>query len=578
MIIENANLSSLAPSSVTVENASTPLADGSVVSDGFSGALVAQIELLGNIKAGDSLPSQAQIQDTASLSSVAVLPDAKADTQDFAALLGNGLPLSYKTKDDVDHEAALAAVTDTLKYISTGATAVEKTAVVEQNVKNVMAMIVPAEQDVANVVSAPVPVRQNMTNTVVVAVPAPVPQSPTNSDTVTVSVQKNIANSSTSSASNEQNVENLIVVAAPAKQSMASVVSAEQNKKSVNIATAQIKQDTVEAVVLGADQSTKDIVMDDMAQSDSEQANDGGGKMRNEEDAQPATVKSNSESEGVGATITLPPVIQAEQVAAVNNLTPAAVVSDGATKTDGILPSFAKPLAGDGGSNQSTKILGESLQGGTLFSRMSAQDKQEFNLNYFQNSGQTEKAGQVDRQAFGLDGEKALPRVGADMLQPTRVSDNKTDVPAMTKPLSHPEWNKDLGERIVWMTNKAIPSAEIRLNPQHLGPISVRVDVTDDQATVAFTAQHAAVRETLEASIPKLREMMGTQQLNLADVSISQGSASDHGRSQSQNFAQTADGQGQGREAVVADGIDDVEQEIVNGRAVVSKGVLSIYA
>jgi flagellar hook-length control protein FliK len=270
--------------------------------------------------------------------------------------------------------------------------------------------------------------------------------------------------------------------------------------------------------------------------------------------------------------------MQTEQVTTVNNLTPTTVASDGATKTDGMLPSFAKPLTGDSGSNQPTKIFGESLQGGAVFNQVSAQDKQGFNLNYFQNSVQTEKAGQVDQQALSLDGEKALPRVGADMIQPNRMSDNKADVPAMTKPLSHPEWNKDLGERIVWMTNKAIPSAEIRLNPQHLGPISVRVDVTDDQASVVFTAQHAAVRETLEASIPKLREMMGTQQLNLADVSISQGSASEHGRSQSQNFAQTADGRGQGREAVVADGVDDVEQEIASGRAVVSKGVLSIYA
>jgi Flagellar hook-length control protein FliK. len=99
----------------------------------------------------------------------------------------------------------------------------------------------------------------------------------------------------------------------------------------------------------------------------------------------------------------------------------------------------------------------------------------------------------------------------------------------MTKPLSHPEWNKDLGERIVWMNSRAIPSAEIRMNPPHLGPISVRVDVSDDQATVVFTAQHAAVRETLEASIPKLREMMSAQHLNLAEVNISQGSASDQG-------------------------------------------------
>ena len=148
----------------------------------------------------------------------------------------------------------------------------------------------------------------------------------------------------------------------------------------------------------------------------------------------------------------------------------------------------------------------------------------------------------------------------------------------MTKPLSHPEWSKDLGERIVWMNSRAIPSAEIRLNPPHLGPISVRVDVSDDQATVVFTAQHAAVREMLEASIPKLREMMGAQQLNLVEANVFQGPAPDQGRSQSQNFAQTADGRRQVPMAVVADGVDEVEQEIASGQAVVSNGLLSIYA
>jgi Flagellar hook-length control protein len=172
-----------------------------------------------------------------------------------------------------------------------------------------------------------------------------------------------------------------------------------------------------------------------------------------------------------------------------------------------------------------------------------------------------------------------LPRVGADTTPLNRaIIDNKTDIPAITKPLSHPEWSKDLGERIVWMSSRAIPAAEIRLNPEHLGPISVRVNVADEQATVVFTAQHASTREALEASIPKLREMMGNQQLNLVDVNISPGAASDQGRSQAQNFSQSADGRWQSAAATAVNGSDEVEQEIESGQAVVSKGLLSIYA
>ena len=122
------------------------------------------------------------------------------------------------------------------------------------------------------------------------------------------------------------------------------------------------------------------------------------------------------------------------------------------------------------------------------------------------------------------------------------VQDTKIDVPAMTKPLSHPEWNQDLGDRIVWMNNRGISSAEIRMNPQNMGPITVRIDVNQDQATIAFTAQNNEVRTALEASIPKLREMLNTQQLTLADVKVTQQSSTnaDSGRSQ-QQATQTAD-------------------------------------
>ena len=59
------------------------------------------------------------------------------------------------------------------------------------------------------------------------------------------------------------------------------------------------------------------------------------------------------------------------------------------------------------------------LQSETVF-RQPVQDKQGFNLNYFQNSGQTEKTGRVEQQVLSLEGEKALPRVGAEITQPNK--------------------------------------------------------------------------------------------------------------------------------------------------------------
>jgi flagellar hook-length control protein FliK len=465
MNIENTSLSSSAPSNVSVEGVSPPLAEGGVSSEGFSSALVAQIELLSNMKTEG--PPTLQTSDVAVLESVGDvvgLPADNVDTQDFAVLLGNDLPPSYKTKDDIEREAALVAIADTLKYIAVGTTAGEKAAVAEQNMSDVIAMAVPAEKNL------------------------------------------------------------------------------------------------------------KDVVTNASVQTGLKPAIDKSDKKQVKGEADIAGVEDDRGNEGAAAVIFLPVVVPVEQGKSANNLTPEDVIKEDE------LPSFIKPLMEDAKRTQSAKAPDDTLRSEAVFGQ-ATQEKEGLNIKYVENVGQAEKTGQGEFQVLSLEGEKALPRVGSDIMPLNRaVVDNKTDVPAITKPLSHPEWNKDLGERIVWMGSRAIPSAEIRLNPQYLGPISVRVDVADNQATVVFTAQHAATREALEASIPKLREMMGAQQVDLVEVNISQGTASDQGRQQSQKSAQAADDRGQGEAGAASDGVDDIELEIENGRAVVSKGLLSIYA
>ena len=175
--------------------------------------------------------------------------------------------------------------------------------------------------------------------------------------------------------------------------------------------------------------------------------------------------------------------------------------------------------------------------------------------------------------------DAALPRsTPVDLAKLERLAVNKDDVPAITKPLTHPDWGKEIGDRIVWMNNKTIPAAEIKLNPQHLGPITVRIDVNQDQASVSFSAQHGVVRDALEASIPKLREMLNGQNLNLADVNVAQHSSSNQSQSQAQNFFQAAKQQDQNGLSTGGDEPGLVTEELENRSALVSKGLLSMYA
>ncbi|CAA9891803.1 putative Flagellar hook-length control protein FliK [Candidatus Methylobacter favarea] len=241
--------------------------------------------------------------------------------------------------------------------------------------------------------------------------------------------------------------------------------------------------------------------------------------------------------------------------------------------------SFLKPLAADNKLNlPEEEMASDSFL--TADFNASAQDKQQgIDLNAF------EKALVNERQpaSLGMDKsviDKAAPQQIHDMAQLDKPLAARADVPAIIKPLAHPDWSKDLGDRIIWMNNKAVSAAEIRLNPQHLGPLSVRIDINQDQATVTFSAQHGAVREALEASVPRLREMMSSQQLNLVDVNIFQQAASDQGRSSSQGFSQTAGdgGPSGGNTSGAAEGVSELVEDIENGQAVISQGLLSLYA
>lgn len=88
-----------------------------------------------------------------------------------------------------------------------------------------------------------------------------------------------------------------------------------------------------------------------------------------------------------------------------------------------------------------------------------------------------------------------------------------------------PRWADDLGNRLASMVRTGESSASLQLTPPDLGPLEVNVSVRDNQATVHFGASNAETRALLEASMPRLREMLAAQGFALMDSSVSQGFA-----------------------------------------------------
>ncbi len=150
----------------------------------------------------------------------------------------------------------------------------------------------------------------------------------------------------------------------------------------------------------------------------------------------------------------------------------------------------------------------------------------------FETSG---NLGSVENLSIGVDAVEADDVVSKQALNSVNAFVQNTQpvrqtALALERPVGQPGWNQELGNRIIWMTGKSVDVAEIRLNPPHLGPLEVRINLNQDQASVAFTAQNSVVREAIEAAVPRLREMFSSQQLNLVNVDVSQQSFSEHQR------------------------------------------------
>lgn len=128
---------------------------------------------------------------------------------------------------------------------------------------------------------------------------------------------------------------------------------------------------------------------------------------------------------------------------------------------------------------------------------------------------------------------------------------------ALQRPLDlqQTEASQKLQERINIMMSRNIQRADIRLDPPELGSVHIRVNMSGEQASVQFQAQTQQARDALETTMPRLREMLEQQGINLADTQVGE---------QSKEGGRTAGGQ--------AGGSHDAEDWAVEGEIALEEG------
>ncbi|MEH6815944.1 MAG: flagellar hook-length control protein FliK [Pseudoalteromonas distincta] len=97
---------------------------------------------------------------------------------------------------------------------------------------------------------------------------------------------------------------------------------------------------------------------------------------------------------------------------------------------------------------------------------------------------------------------------------------------------------KLLQDRVSSMLSINNKEAEIRLDPPEMGSMQIRIRSDAEQAHINFVVQNQQAKEALEQSMPRLREMLAQQGLELGESTISYGQSGGETAEQSESGPQ----------------------------------------
>ncbi|SMY31835.1 flagellar hook-length control protein FliK [Photobacterium andalusiense] len=109
--------------------------------------------------------------------------------------------------------------------------------------------------------------------------------------------------------------------------------------------------------------------------------------------------------------------------------------------------------------------------------------------------------------------------------------------------LTREQAGEQVHERINIMMAKNLKHVDIRLDPPELGKIQIKLNITQDQASVQFTVNNPQTRDMVEQAMPRLREMLQQQGLQLAQSSVQQETPQQFSGQQNNHAANSQSGQ-----------------------------------
>ncbi len=136
--------------------------------------------------------------------------------------------------------------------------------------------------------------------------------------------------------------------------------------------------------------------------------------------------------------------------------------------------------------------------------------------------------------AAGSGGDKAALLTPAQLAQSPALTTQHSTAASQTAALKtaeaqlptlylqEPQAAAQLKDRVMYQVQQKIQTAEIRLAPEELGSVQIKVNLQQDQLSVQFVVQQAQAKEALEQQMPRLKELLQQQGVELTDSQVSQ--------------------------------------------------------
>lgn len=125
--------------------------------------------------------------------------------------------------------------------------------------------------------------------------------------------------------------------------------------------------------------------------------------------------------------------------------------------------------------------------------------------------------------------QSATPSTPAVVMHTISGANAANVAPTIVAPLGSDAWTGEFAQKISWMSSQQSQIAELHLNPPDLGPLEVVLKISGSQATALFTSPHGAVRDAVENSLPKLREILAENGITLGNATVSDQSTQNRG-------------------------------------------------